>query len=430
MNTVINKIKSEIQKLFNTGFFHIFGSSVINKILALASGIILVRIIPKSEYGVYTYANNILGFFLLLQGFAMASGFLQAGSETKDRDLQKRLYSYSLKYSMLFNLILAAAIVAYALFIPMKIDGAEQLLLLMCLTPFFTDIQELQKTDLRIQEKNKSFSFANTISSILSVITACSFSWFFKAEGLVISRYVSGALVAVFILCIYKIPVFPKAADIDKKSKKVLLGVGGISMLNNGLSKLMYLLDVFILGICVPDSNIIASYKVATQIPTALAFIPLAIATYLYPTFARNRGNKKWLMSTYKKTVGLLGLSNVLLVSILVIFAEPLIHLFFGTQYLDAVPCFRILCINYLISGTFRILSGNLLVTQRKLQFNLWMCLFMSVMNTCLNVILINIWGSVGAAVATVITTSVSGFISTLYLIYIFKTGKPADIKE
>lgn len=49
-------------KLFKTGFFHIFGSSVINKIVTFASGIILVRILSKEEYGVYTYAENLLSF--------------------------------------------------------------------------------------------------------------------------------------------------------------------------------------------------------------------------------------------------------------------------------------------------------------------------------------------------------------------------------
>ena len=47
-----NRIAEYGKKLFSTGFFHIFGSNVINKILSFASGILLVRILTKSEYGI------------------------------------------------------------------------------------------------------------------------------------------------------------------------------------------------------------------------------------------------------------------------------------------------------------------------------------------------------------------------------------------
>ena len=50
------KLLPRINTLFKTGFFHIFGSNVINKILAFLSSVILVRILTKTEYGAFTYA--------------------------------------------------------------------------------------------------------------------------------------------------------------------------------------------------------------------------------------------------------------------------------------------------------------------------------------------------------------------------------------
>ena len=64
MSKKIKQLKNLIRKLKTTGFGHLFGSSVINKILTFMSSIILVRLIPKSDYGIYSNADNILGMFI------------------------------------------------------------------------------------------------------------------------------------------------------------------------------------------------------------------------------------------------------------------------------------------------------------------------------------------------------------------------------
>ena len=77
MKNIVNLIKKIASKLGNTGFFHVFGSTAINKIIGFASGIVLVRLISKSEYGVYSYAYNLLTFFMIACGFGAVSGILQ-----------------------------------------------------------------------------------------------------------------------------------------------------------------------------------------------------------------------------------------------------------------------------------------------------------------------------------------------------------------
>ena len=56
-------------------------------------------------------------------------------------------------------------------------------------------------------------------------------------------------------------------------------------------------------------------------------------------------------------------------------------------------------------------------MTQRKLKFNLFVAVLSSATNTVLNVFLIRAWGSVGAALATLITVLLTSILSTAYLI-------------
>ena len=74
MNIKEQKILPQIKKLFSTGFFHIFGGNVINKVITFVSGIILVHLLSKPEYGVFTYAWNIYGIVFLFSGMGHMPG--------------------------------------------------------------------------------------------------------------------------------------------------------------------------------------------------------------------------------------------------------------------------------------------------------------------------------------------------------------------
>ena len=58
----IYKIKDNIRTLLHTGFGHIFIANVINQIISFISGFILIRVLTKSDYGIYSYAFNIYSF--------------------------------------------------------------------------------------------------------------------------------------------------------------------------------------------------------------------------------------------------------------------------------------------------------------------------------------------------------------------------------
>ena len=77
--------KSDLKFLLKNGFFHIFSSNVVNKILQFGISIVIVRIISKELFGAWSYANNILSFFLLVNGLGVSSGLLQFSSAARDK---------------------------------------------------------------------------------------------------------------------------------------------------------------------------------------------------------------------------------------------------------------------------------------------------------------------------------------------------------
>ena len=423
---MLNKLK----KLFKTGFFHIFGSRVLNKVINFVSSAVLVRILDKGDYGIFTYAWNIYSIVLLFSGLGMEYGVLHLCSEFyEDEKKSNAIGNFATKFGVAFDLLLAVVILVIGLFVPLKIEQAGFLLCLMCLLPLFNLLFNLTTVRLRAVRKNQAFSTLSTFNTAAVFGVSVVGALLFKEKGLVLGYYVAFLLSVLVGFTVYKVRLYNRnAAPLEKKTRKDILSISFVSMMNNGLSHLISLLGVFVLGIIVPDEEILASYKVATLIPTALSFIPVALVTYLYPYFTQHREDGTWCLKQYKRILLGLGGFNLALSLFLCLLAPWLVPFLFGNQYTDAVLVFQLLSINYFLAGTFRVLAGNLLVTARKLKFNLFVAVISGTLNIIADVIFISLWGSIGAAIATLAVVVVTGTLNTGYLIYTYRSWKKAQL--
>lgn len=427
MKCSLTRIEDLINKLKKTGFVNLFGSSVINKVLTFVSSIIIVRLIPKSDYGIYSNANNILSLFCLLEGFASTSVLLQFGCTTQGKE-KERVIRFCYTLSVFTNLILSFVILLSSLFINFSIAGTGKLLMLMSFQPLIRTLIEQQRTYLRIEQKNKEYAFSNNVYTFLSVILTVLFSVLFKVNGLIISTYVAVIFTTIFLWKKYNLFAPKFIFDMNKEEVKKMLKFSAVCVINNSTGSIMYLLDTFVLGIVVAESTVTASYKVASTIPTALSFIPTCVMVYIYPYFAKKNKDYRWCLKNYKRVLMLFGLFNFAIVTFLMIFAPLIIKFIFGSQYLDALTPFRILCFSYFIRATFRTVPGQLLVTQEKLGFNTFIGFASSALNTILNIVLIPKYSSNGAAIATLIVTVIFAVMSTIYLYIVLK--KPINKAE
>lgn len=414
------KFNRLLRKLKDKGLAHLFGSSVINKVLGFLSSIILVRLISKTDYGVYSNADNILGMFCLLEGFGMVSSFLQFGCTTEGQK-KEEVWSFCFWFSLVFQLILSCIIALTAITVDFNMAGTGPMLLLMSFLPIPRLIRDMQQVYLRTELKNKDYAYSNTFSTIATLVLSCGLSVFFFTKGMIAANYLA-AIITIFFILLYSKVHFPSIKNhLSKDEKRKIIRFSTVCLINNSTSSIMYLLDTFVLGIIVASSTVTASYKVAAKIPTALALIPACVMTFIYPYFAKNKDDGKWCFKNYKRVISMFGVFNAVLVCFLVLLAPAIIKIFFGEQYLDALVPFRLLCLNYLIQASFGTISGQLLVSQEKLWFNTMTGFVSSGMNTALNLVLIPIYSSMGAAIATVAVTTIVSFMKATYLYLLLK---------
>ena len=407
-----------LRMLREKGFFYIFGASTINKIIQFCSGIFLVRFISKNDFGVYSQAQNIINIFVLFIGLGTNYALMQFGSESKDFNERKSFFKLGLKVSIPFNFFISFLIGVYTLSMNISDGKLKVVLISMIFLPMFIYFFEFFQIYFRTSLYNVEFSRLSMINTILmfclSILGAISIGIF----GIVFGNYVA-YFISIFIGAYWlynKGRMEDSTIKIKNKTKKDFFNYSIISMLSNSISSFVYLIDIFLIGFLISDSQVLASYKTATLIPFALNFIPISIMTFVYPYFAKNRDNKKWILKMYKKLQFGLFVLNFFIMLVLVIFAPLIINLLFGTIYMDSIPYFRILSIGYFVASAFRIPAGNVLSMIKKIKFLFITNCIVGVINIVLDFYLIKNYSAIGASISTLVIITLTSLIYNIYI--------------
>lgn len=418
MDNRITYIFETVRKLQSKGLFDIFGANVINKILAFLSSIFIVRILTKDEFGTYAYLQNILSFFLLLNGAGVTSGYLQYGSKYWKDNKRFSFFKYSFKIGVTCNLIIGLLISIYALFFSSSENNISMLLLYMCLIPFFSLIFELIQTYNRVERDLKKYSRLTTLNTIVYVFGMIAGAYIMKVTGIIIFHYI-----ALFISILFGIYSFSakdahwsEIRDPERMEKKDFMSFSILTMLSNAAGQLTYILDVFIIGLLLKDLNVLASYKTATIIPFALTFIPISIMIFVYPYFVEHAGDVGWVKKNYKSLLLYNGALNLAISLFLIIFSKLIIRICFGEQYIDTLYAFIILAVGYFISASFRIPAGNILAALGKVKINLYITIIAGILQIIFDIALILNIGSIGAAISSLFIFAFTGILNNILL--------------
>lgn len=411
-----------IKKALRKGFIQIFSSSFINKVIQFGILMFLTRIIGKNLYGKLSYAQTILNIFLLLEGLGMVSSSLQYCSMQKMEEKKLSYFKYAVKIGSLFNVLIAVAIIVYTRFFTLPVKGSTEILFYFSLIPlmtiFFNEIQTLLRVDFR----NTAYSSLAVINTSLYFVGNIFLGKYLSIKGIVIGRYLSYIIsIAIGIYLVRnQLRKMRKIQYPEIGERKEFLKCSIVTCLTNATSLFLLMMDTFFVGLIIKDSSVVASYTVASLIPLNLTFIPMSIITFIYPYFARHWNDRKWIKDKYTIFVKYMFIINIIITVILLVFAPYILKLF-PKQYGDSITNFRILSVGYLIAGTFRIPSGNIMASMKLVKVNFYNSIITGLVNIVFNIVLIMNFGSVGASISTVLAYALSGIISNIYIVRYLK---------
>ena len=423
-------IIEKIKKLKETGFFSIFISDVLAKVVVFLGGIVVVRILSQNDYGIYSYAINAFNILFILNDFGASNAALQNITEQKDnKERQQAVLKYSIKMGIIGSLISGTLIFLSPLFYPYEIEEAKYLTPMLCLVPLLTVVTMLFTILLRANFQNKKYAILNLTQTVASYAFLIPMSYIWGIKGAILSRYFYIIVTIILGLLLTKRLRIKTGKDnqLNKDEKKSFTKYALITQLNNTIGSLLIYIDTFMIGLLIATPESVALYKVASTIPAALAFLPNCVMVYVIPYFVLHNKNQKWLRDKYSKLIkfGILGYGVFSL--ILIIGSKFIINTLYTPEYSEAVLPFIILMIGFFFSATFKIPTNNILFAMRKMRFKLVITISSGILNIILNVSFINHFGITGAAITT---TLINIFSSILGVWYTNRTLKKMKVEE
>lgn len=417
-------IKLVVGKLKKTGFFHVFSASMFNYVISFFGSFVLVRILSKDAYGLYGYVWNLYSFFALFSGLGMVSGVLQLCSESRSVTGAASIFLYAIKNAIKVNVVLSVVIFLFSYIHVLPLFGANDLLAMVAFFPLITIVFELFLSFIRAQLHARMYSYLSGLSVTLNVFFSVLFAYYWSTAGFFVGKYIAGGLLVSVVVILYKVRFACKSTELPDCCKKKMWSLSFLSMLNNALSAMLPIIEILVIGYVIRDSESVAMYKVATLIPFALLTLSSAFVTYIYPYFAKNRLNYVWVREYYKKSLVLLGILYFFVCAFFIVFGKKIIMICFGEEYIGSYIMYCILLIGTYFQGTFVTLTGNVIVTQQKLRFNLLSDIVSFFVCALATFFLVSEMKILGAAVAHVITILISSCMSVLYMHILLKNTK------
>ncbi len=413
--------------LKDKGAFHIIVGSVLTKVVGLVGSIFVVRLISKSEYGIYGYYENLSSYLLIFLGFGLCSGLLRY-LVIADDSCKKDCFRFALTRGSAWNVLILLAGAALMFFYPHREAFAPYKLvgLLLVLSLPFTFFQYTGLDALRALFDNKGYAWASFLAAFLLIAFRVVGAKLGSVYTLTGARLISEALVGigcVFFAYRHLAKLKGEEKRISPEFRNDFVRYSWQVMLTDGLWTMFMLNDVLILGQFGGSETMVADYQVAYVIPSNLSIFTVSISIFVGPFFTKHEheGDYLWVKENFVRVL----LANVGLMAaealVCLVLARPLIVFLYTEEYLSAVPIMRVLLAAAFMNYGVRATVASILSSIGKQKINLIVAGIGIVVQITLDILLIGQLGALGLALASTLVHLVMGTILLVYFIRYLK---------
>lgn len=422
----ISDLLKALEELKRKGFFQIFNATIVNSMVSFIYGIFIVRLLTKSQYGLFSYAQGIVNFGLLFCSMGLNLGLLQYCTEDRRIEQKYSLSRFALSGGFLTSIATVVILLFYSGIDASGLHGIVQTLVVFSFLPVAYWLKDWIITNLRWQLKNREYAVVMNLHSVLNAVLVILGAFIGGITTAIIGIYVA-YIVSIGVGLFFLKDCKEEIACACKVERELIPGFLKYSLtmcVVNAMISVLFSIDTYVIGNVLHDAEEIASYKTASVIPFALNMVPNAVMTFMYPYISRHKYDKKWLKAELKKVYLANALLNTGIGICLMIIAEPLIHTVFGESYSSTVRIFRLLVLSYIISASLRTPSANILGMLKMTKSAFWISAGTVLLSVFLSYNFICRFGIEGAAYGSCVTFSVVGMISFGLIVWYLKSKK------
>ncbi len=377
--------------------FSQLGSRLIRSLLIIYAA----RLLGTSEFGVFSYAVGVAGFFMTFVDIGINPLLTRNVAKYPNEQLAYFPVSFFLKA---FLLILTASLILFIAPHFSNIESAVVLIPFIAILTIFDGIREFSIAFFRAKEKMELEALVSILTNVS--ITAFGF-WILQhsatAHDFTISYALSagtGTVVAFFLLRKEFRQIF---SSFQKRLLRPIIADALPAALVSIIGMFMLNIDILILG-WLKTASEVGFYSSGQRIVQLLYTIPAILASSIFPALSRFAGEKNTsaVRALMEQSLTTVFMFSVPLVIGGVVLAGPIIHFLYGAGYAPATLSFQLLLGTLIFQFSWYFIGNLIFVYNKQYQFSKYL-LVGSLSNIGLNLLLIPPFGAAGAALATVL---------------------------
>jgi stage V sporulation protein B len=390
-----------------------FFSNIFIFAISIGTTIITSRLLGPTGKGILGVANNVIAFALIILGIGLESAnIFHIG---KDSNNKNKIIGYNIAIffgSFIIMILIYMINSIFKLDILLKGLSNDIVIILVIIVPLTLIKSGFINLLLGLQDV-AAYNKINILDRILSFIFLVIFILIFKSPFWIIFSTLISSIIVQVILIFILINKYDIKPSFDVKLSKDMFVFGFKSQVSNIIQLLNYRLDVFIINIYLPISQV-GIYSNAVALGETMWQVSGTVATLVYP-MTSNAADKIELKNFINKvtriTLYIVGLCSI----ILVLISKPVILLLLGKDFIKSSDALVLLIPGIWLFSISKILS-NYIAGIGMMEKNIIASSVSCLCTVVLDLILIPKIGINGASIAT----SISYISFTIIILYYY----------
>lgn len=399
--------------------------TLLERVTLLFTGLInfylLVRVLDKEDYGTWIFFLTVITLLdTARHGFFQNPLIRFLASEEQNHSLKSRIQftSFVLNLGLSTGFSLLVLLVMY----PVSAAWNQPQLFTLFLVYLGTNVihsflfhfEYILKAHFRFKG-----SFFGVMTRGVSLIIIIGY-YFFSNQELSLWQlaifYGVSSLLGTLSSAYFVRDVFKLGVKFDKGWARKLFGYGSYTLGSNISAVLLRYIDTWMLGFFISPIAV-AVYNVAIRISNLFEVPSMALASMLFPKAvqrAKEQGDKAF-KDLYEKSVAVIILFIFPFVVLVISFSDQIVMLLAGEEYMETAGILKITMLYGLIIP-FNKQMGILLEAVGQAKKNMMFVARNAAINFVLNGIAIPLYGTIGAAYATLTTMIIAAILNQFYM--------------
>ena len=395
----------------------LIGGKVAQMILSLFVGVLSARYLGPANYGLISYGTALTSFFMSFCTLGINSVII------KDFFDHPEEQGKALGSAIILRLISSFCSSAFVISISFVLDyGDWETVVVVALCSISLMFHALDTIRYWFQYQYKSNITAiaiflayvcTSIYKIILLILNKSVFWFAFASSV---DYIA---MAIMLFIFYKKHKGPKMSFSLEKGKGLLSK--SYHYILSGMMVAIYAQTDKLMLKQILDETVVGYYAIAVALCSMWTFVLSAVIDAMYPTIIQSfKIDKKTFEKKNKQLYALVFYISVFVSLCFCFFGDFAIRILYGEAYMPAVLPLKIITW-YTAFSYFGVARNAWMVCNEKQKYIKYMYVFAAILNIGMNVIFIPMWGTAGAAFASLVTQ----IFTSIILPYCVKPLRP-----